>query len=274
MMGIGLLGTICEMAWNQGVDLYSYADNRFMKAAEYVARYNLGQDEPFTTYKWRTGRTGAPQQQTVISTNSRGQDRPVWELVYNHYAVRQGLNVPNIAAYAARVRAEGGGGDYGPNSGGFDQLGFGTLTATRTKTAAAEPAGLLPTGVSRTFRPVNSPKEYIAANGQLGILGAAGTELKIVPGLADPKGYSFVDANGRYLRHRNFRIRFDTNDGTPLFKKDATFTATPGSPTGSVTLESVNYPARSIRHRNHQLWLDPRQDTAAFRTDSSFIATT
>jgi hypothetical protein len=28
------------------------------------------------------------------------------------------------------VRPESGGGDYGPNSGGFDQLGYGTLTAT------------------------------------------------------------------------------------------------------------------------------------------------
>jgi len=33
-------------------------------------------------------------------------------------------------AYAARVRVEGGGGDYGGDSGGFDQLGFGTLAYT------------------------------------------------------------------------------------------------------------------------------------------------
>lgn len=28
---------------------------------------------------------------------------------------------------AARGNSDGGAGDYGPNSGGFDQLGFGTL---------------------------------------------------------------------------------------------------------------------------------------------------
>jgi len=28
---------------------------------------------------------------------------------------------------AERGRPEGGGGDYGPNSGGFDRLGYGTL---------------------------------------------------------------------------------------------------------------------------------------------------
>jgi hypothetical protein len=51
--------------------------------------------------------------------------------VHAHYAQRRGLSVPNITAYMNRVRPEGGGGDYGPNSGGFDQLGFGTLTHTR-----------------------------------------------------------------------------------------------------------------------------------------------
>jgi len=68
--------------------------------------------------------------QTAISAASRGDVRPIWELVYNHYVVRRGLDAPNVAAYAAKVRPEGGGGDYGPNSGGYDQLGYGTLTAT------------------------------------------------------------------------------------------------------------------------------------------------
>jgi hypothetical protein len=34
------------------------------------------------------------------------------------------------AQWAGHVRPEGGGGDYGPNSGGFDQIGYGTLTFT------------------------------------------------------------------------------------------------------------------------------------------------
>lgn len=58
---------------------------------------------------------------------SRGQVRPVWDILHYHYARRRGLSVPYITAMAESVRPEGGGGDYGPNSGGFDQLGFGTL---------------------------------------------------------------------------------------------------------------------------------------------------
>jgi hypothetical protein len=130
MLGIGLMGAICEMAWNQGIDLYGYDDSRFLSGCEYVAAYNLGKDVPFTTYGWGNGDSCAWRTQTVISSGSRGQIRPIWELVYNHYVKRQGLSAPNVTAMAAQVRPEGGGGDYGPNSGGYDQLGFGTLTAT------------------------------------------------------------------------------------------------------------------------------------------------
>jgi hypothetical protein len=113
------------MAWKQGDDLYSYGDNRFLGGAEYVASYNLGNDVPYVTYS-----TCDPVVQTVIAPAGRGDNRPIWELVYNHYVNRKRMAAPNTAAYATRVRPEGGGGDYGPNSGGFDQLGYGTLTAT------------------------------------------------------------------------------------------------------------------------------------------------
>ncbi|GAB3769162.1 RICIN domain-containing protein [Microlunatus parietis] len=130
IMGIGLMGALLEMAWNQGIDLYSARDNAFAKAAEYVARYNLGYDVPFTTY-----RNCDNIEHTAISTGGRGQLRPVWELVYNHYSVRRGLRMPNVARMAAVVRPEGGGGDYGGNSGGFDALGWGTLAHLRSTPA-------------------------------------------------------------------------------------------------------------------------------------------
>jgi Alginate lyase/Ricin-type beta-trefoil lectin domain-like len=131
-LGIGLMGAFCEMAWNQGQDMYGWSNSRFRAGAEYVARYNLGNSVPFTTYNWGSGQSCTPMSHTVISSASRGNLRPVWEMVYNHYANRLGQSVPESAAYAALHRPEGGGGDYGPNSGGYDQLGFGTLTFTRT----------------------------------------------------------------------------------------------------------------------------------------------
>ncbi|MBW8804300.1 MAG: cell wall anchor protein [Catenulispora sp. 13_1_20CM_3_70_7] len=133
-LGIGLAGAVCEMAWNQGIDLYGHDDNRFLKGCEYVAKYNLGQDVPFTGFTWKKGAPGVwsgSDEITTVSPDSRGNVRPIWEMVYNHYVRRRGLSAPNTAAFAAKARAEGGGGDYGPNSGGYDQLGFGTLAFSR-----------------------------------------------------------------------------------------------------------------------------------------------
>lgn len=125
MMGVDLMSAICEMAWNNGDDLYSYSSNRFLKGAEYVARYNSGNTVPYTTYD-----NCDNVNQTVISNIGRGQERPAWERAYNHYVNRLGMSAPNLTAIAASVRPEGGGGDYDPNSGGYDALGYGTLLYT------------------------------------------------------------------------------------------------------------------------------------------------
>lgn len=42
LYSIRLGSIICRIAWNQGDDLYGYDDNRFLKAAEFVAKYNYG----------------------------------------------------------------------------------------------------------------------------------------------------------------------------------------------------------------------------------------
>lgn len=124
MLDIALLGTFCQMAWNQGDDLFGYDDNRVLRGAEYAAQYNLGEDVPYTPYK------NSDVTQPEISAGGRGNARPIWDLLYNHYVVLKGLKAPHVQAFAQKVRPEGGGGDYGPNSGGFDQLGYGTLTYT------------------------------------------------------------------------------------------------------------------------------------------------
>ncbi|MFD5156920.1 alginate lyase family protein [Streptomyces hawaiiensis] len=127
VMGMGQMGALCEMAWNQGDDLYSYDGRRFMKAAQYVAKYNLNMNVPFTTYTWGTGQNCAQQSQTVLGSGSRGQVRPVWAMLHYHYGRRLLLDDKYISQMCFTVAPEGGGGDYGTTSGGFDQLGFGTL---------------------------------------------------------------------------------------------------------------------------------------------------
>lgn len=122
---VSLIGAFCKIALDQGEDLFAYQDNKVLALAEYTAKYNLGQDVPWTTYKNCEG-----QEMTAISATGRGTERPSWELLYNHYVKVKGLQAPFTQQFAEQLRPEGGGGQYGTNSGGFDQLGFGTLAFT------------------------------------------------------------------------------------------------------------------------------------------------
>ncbi|MFD5339781.1 AbfB domain-containing protein [Streptomyces hawaiiensis] len=93
---------------------------------------------------------------------------------------------------------------------------------------------------------------------------------KRVSGLSDSSCYSFTTADGRYLRHRSFVLVANSDDGSSLFRKDATFCPRFWSPSGTLTLESVNYPGRFLRHRNFQLRLDPYEHSHQYHSDTSF----
>ncbi|MBW8899377.1 MAG: alginate lyase family protein, partial [Massilia sp.] len=131
-LGIALMGAFCEMAWNQGVDLYGYDNNRFLMGAEYVAKSNLIQSgTTYYTVPYVPYNNADNVNQTVFATGAQGTIRPCWALVYNHYVNRKGLAAPYSKQFALLVQPEGGGGNYGSTSGGYDQLGYGTLTCTR-----------------------------------------------------------------------------------------------------------------------------------------------
>ncbi|KAJ5630809.1 uncharacterized protein N7484_010909 [Penicillium longicatenatum] len=126
-LDIVLLGVIAQQAYNQGDDLFATYGNEILNAAEYVGKYNVGYDVPYTLYESYQGN------QTVISNGSRGDVRPGFELLSAHYGQLKGLDSSWTDAYRDMVNAnstdgvEGGGGNYGTTSGGFDGLGFGTL---------------------------------------------------------------------------------------------------------------------------------------------------
>ncbi|MCE3608230.1 alginate lyase family protein [Massilia sp. P8910] len=134
-LGIGLAGAFCEMAWNQGDDMYGYDNNRFLAGAEYVARSNLRDAAgafypvPYTPYQNINASQGA------FSPTAQGILRPVWDMVHQHYVNRRGLAAPWTGAQALQTRPEGDGGNG-------DQLGFGTLTFTRDSLTGSVPSGL------------------------------------------------------------------------------------------------------------------------------------
>ncbi len=79
----------------------------------------------------------------------------------------------------------------------------------------------------------------------------------VQPGLAHSSCVSFESANnsGQYLRHYNFQLYLNANDGTSQFAQDATFCSQPGNSGQGVSFESWNYPSKFIRHYNFTAYI-------------------
>lgn len=122
-MGICGLVEACEVAWKQGVDLYSYANNRLLLGVEYTAKYNLGYDDlpPFIQNKHGK----------VISELERGKFLPYYELVLNHYLNRINRPLDEIKytqEVVTKVRKK-----FGCEQSSTICTGLGTLLFNQTK---------------------------------------------------------------------------------------------------------------------------------------------
>lgn len=152
---VSLMGVFCQMARNIGEDLFAYDNYRALSMCEYIAKYNYGTTEtgsasaswnlsnfkydvsslPYTTYENCEGGVwpSMSYEEHKSGNETRGSVRPAWELFYryaldNNRPARYAKEwVDLMRKNAGRGNSDGGAGDYGPNSGGYDQLGFGTL---------------------------------------------------------------------------------------------------------------------------------------------------
>ncbi|MEH0534993.1 AbfB domain-containing protein [Streptomyces scabiei] len=91
----------------------------------------------------------------------------------------------------------------------------------------------------------------------------------VVSGLAKSSCYSFRLKDGRYARHQNFVLRASQDDGSQLFKQDATFCPR-NEQTDVVGLESVNYPNHFIRVRYNQLRLERYEHNQQYWMETGF----
>ncbi|WP_105968838.1 alginate lyase family protein [Streptomyces geranii] len=138
-LAVGLHADTAQVAWNQGVDLYGYDDNRLLVNVEYAARYNLGGDVPFTPDLDRTGK----YIKTTVSDKVRGTLPPIYEMAYAHYTGVRGLDAPYTQAAVFR----GTGGTRVVEGSNDDLPSWGTLTFAGT-TAPASTAPTAPSGVT------------------------------------------------------------------------------------------------------------------------------
>lgn len=117
MLGVACFADMAEVAWTQGDDLYGALDNRIMKGYEYIAKANLGYDVPFVTWKDITGKYS---NLSTLGKDGMGRFRSVFEIAYNHYVERKGLEMPYTKIVLGLVRPEGPGFTC-------DNTGFGSL---------------------------------------------------------------------------------------------------------------------------------------------------
>lgn len=74
-----------------------------------------------------------------------------------------------------------------------------------------------------------------------------------------------------FIRHRNGEAWLDANDGSELFKLDASWRVVPGlANPNAVSFESVNYPGEYLRHANGLLYKNPNDHSELFHRDATF----
>ncbi len=163
ILGVGQLASVAEMAWNQGDDIYSFLDNRILKGYEFNLKYNVSykypypdQPEPweptvesgeFIQRRDRSGRWFSKKMnpftegQFVDYTrgNFLASSRPVYEIAYAHYKVRQGVDSADMVwlSRGREVSLRESGQEQ--NGFGLDHLGYGGLTCYRPDGCAGDP---------------------------------------------------------------------------------------------------------------------------------------
>ncbi len=102
-MGLSYLCNACEIAWTQGLDLYSAYNNRLMKGYEYTCKFMTGEKVPFEKYIRIDGRVADGNEVKRF----RGNYFPIYERAYHHYHDRKGFDMPYTREIINITRNEG-----------------------------------------------------------------------------------------------------------------------------------------------------------------------
>ncbi|MFJ5303413.1 alginate lyase family protein [Streptomyces sp. NPDC088350] len=199
-LAVGLLADAAQVAWNQGVDLWGFDDNRILANVEYAARYNLGGDVPFVP---DLDRTGKYVKQTVSAT-SRGTLPPLYEMAYAHYAGVRGLDTPYTKNAVFRgtggARVVEGGNDDLPSWGTFAYAGA-TMPSPAVPTP---PAGVTAMGNDRSVKVTWLPSTWADSYTVLRATDAAGRYETIASGVGQP---AYTDRNVRAGRTYYYTVK-------------------------------------------------------------------
>ncbi|MFI6810024.1 alginate lyase family protein [Streptomyces luteogriseus] len=220
-LAVGLLADAAQVAWNQGVDLYAFDDNRLLKNVEYAARYNLGGDVPFVPDLDRTGK----YVKTSVSAVGRGNLPPIYEMAYAHYAGVRGLDTPFTKAAVFR----GTGGARVVEGSNDDLPSWGTLTFAGTKAPApaepTAPAGVTAVGGDKSVTVAWLPSAWAESYTVLRATAADGPYETIATGLGKPQ---YTDRDARAGRPSYYTVTATNPRGSSA--RSAWAAAVPGLP--------------------------------------------
>ncbi|GAA4954631.1 AbfB domain-containing protein [Actinoplanes utahensis] len=152
-----------------------------------------------------------------------------------------------------------------------------TAPASVTTAAAPEPSTADPAPARLStgewlVSPLGDPNTYLTVSNEFAKMSPADpTRLSVVTGLADGSCFSFRLEDGRYLRHFDYRLRFDTSDDSDLFRADATFCPETGAAAGAFRLRSENYPEFLLHRRDDDSLYIAKPEGDDFTARSSFM---
>lgn len=236
-------------------------------------------DQTVTLQPPASGALAPPGYYQLVALDRNGVPSPGVIVAVGNVAAPPQTATPIVGTPGGGGTGTGGGGtaDGGGTAGG------GTGTGTGTGTGGTGTA----TGAAISLQASNYPRSYLTnVNGTARLVTPANdgerqqSTFRLVAGLAGT-GVSFQSstAGSQYLRHQNFQIFQQTNDGGDIFRRGATFTqraalaGSCGCNTGTcASYESVDWPGYYVRHRNYAFYIDRSDNSDVFKQDASFCA--
>lgn len=215
ILGVGMLASIAEIAWNQGDDIYAMYNSRILTGYEWALRFNVSYKYPFIdqTSPWEpTGYTEIKDKATyenglfikrfdrsgrwfskkpnphyesnflnISRGNFKSDKRPIYEVVYSHYKVRAGLSDESVKWTKRALDISNSEVGYEKSGWSLDHLGWGGLTCHRTSWMAGDPVSF-----------ISGEKVF---------------SLPVVPCIIEAADYDYFTGNGQN------RTYFDTSPG-------------------------------------------------------------
>ncbi|MGX7704439.1 AbfB domain-containing protein [Methylobacterium sp. Gmos1] len=192
-------------------------------------------------------------------------------------ALGAGVAAPSQVAAPAIPAGTGGQAGTGTGTGGTAGGGTGGATGGGTGTTVA-------TGTVVSLQASNYTTSYLTNVGGTArlIVPANASDrqqatFRLVPGLAG-QGVSFQASTNasQYLRHQNFQIFQQGNDGGDVFRRGATFipraplAGTCGCSGTCTSYESIDWPGYYLRHQNFSFYIAQPDGGATYNQDASF----